>query len=271
LDLRNFGFLLIGLASFFALSGCDSGGDPLGSTGSRAKNTVGPICANCGPSSGGETGDFGGGLESCGDLEEVAIDEVEAAQVSRDELESRLAQPIDRPFRWEKYDDQNPMDRALEASGYEPNTRLQATLSPTGPFRFQRLTECTASSCVGCWSYIEVSVSVELATMDGAVQAVAQGTAWQAVSDSLSTPGSSPRVYFNTAVDIRDVIGTLRIETPPGGAAHGRLTFGGWLTSDEVRGSVMIFMDVDDDDRSSTDLPSIEGEYFFPLTGSFAE
>jgi hypothetical protein len=233
---------------------------------------VAPICAACGPSTGGETGDFGGALVSCDHyLEDAEIDEVEAAQVSLAELERRLARPIDVPFQWKEYDDGNPTRHPLQASGYEPSTWVKGTISPTGPFRFQRQTNCSepSHSCTECWSRIEVDVSVEFATADGSIRARTEGTAVHAVSDRPATPGSALRAYFNSSADLRDVLGTLRFEVPQGGVPHGRLTFSGWLLPDGVRGSATIFLDIDQDERSSTDLPSIEGEFFLPLTGSF--
>lgn len=267
---KTLGLLLLGIG---ALHGCDSGSNSLGSGPSEAKDEVGPICAACGPSTGGETGDFGGELVDCTRyLEDIEIDDDEAAQVSRAELERRLSAAVDVPYTWKRYMDPNPRHRALEASGYESTTRLQATMTAIGPFRFRRQIGCSEQPkfCDDCGSRVEVDVRVDFATADGSIQAVAEGVVEQAVADSATTPGAQLSTTFNTSADLRDVVGTLRFEIPEGVRPHGRLQVSGWLLPDlAARGELMIFLDVDLEHRMTTDLPSIEGGFFFPLQGSF--
>lgn len=238
-------------------------------------NPVGPVCPKCGPSTGGETGDFGGVLVPCPERVTATLDDARANGFDVSEFERRLSQPVDMSMRWlgEVAADQGSARMGLLVRGYEVETRIQATLSITSSFRYQREErgQCEGTTCWRCGSSVEVDVRVELRTLDGAVQATAEGVAWQAPGyENGGDPSDPYAIAFNASVDLRDVVGTLRFSTPRNATFHGRLWLSTRLFPDSFsRGQLSIAVDVDSEDARAWDLPQLEGDYFFPLWGEF--
>jgi len=257
-------------------------GAALGACQSQDESRIGPICPTCGPSSGGETGDFGGETIVCHALVSAEREQVEADGLDVSEFERRLARPIDVPLHWWHVDRYKPPAerRDVPTSGYEVDTRLHATISLTGPFRFQRVDDalCVETPCDGnrvCVSQAEVDVRVELRSEDGAVQATAEGVAAQLMDpEGASREQDDPYfdstyfMYFNSDSDLRDVIGTLRFAPPAGGASfHGRLRFSGRLLPDDMLGDLGIVVEVDEESEEWI-TSGTKGEYVFPLAGA---
>jgi hypothetical protein len=250
----------------------------LGACQSRDEIPVGPICPKCGPSTGGETGDFGGVIVDCSPYlaqAELAVAAEDGFDVS--EFERRLARPIDVPMQWtDSFSDQRVAARSeVSVRGYEEYTRINATISQTSALRYSRLdqSKCPPEGCY-CNGLIEVDVRVELKTLDGAVRATTHGTAVQTVG--FKDPTSEPDayfIYFNAQTGLEDVIGTLRFAPPPGEKPfHGSLYVGSRLfpSADKIQGEVSIHIDVEDGETPPTGVDQIEGEYLFPLYGVFA-
>jgi hypothetical protein len=237
----------------------------------------GPICPACGPSTGGETGDFGGSIVPCTALVAAELEQVEADGLDLAEFERRLAVPIDLPMRWTRWDASRPPEERnpVAIRGYEVDTRLVATLSTTSAFRYSYFDRAlcaameTQCSPAACSSYIVVDVRLELRTLDGAVQATTDGVAVQRLFGQSRDPSADPYFsFFNSRTDLRDVMGTLRFAPPSGSATfHGQLRFSLRLGRERQFGDMSIQIDVDGESEAWV-VSGLEGEYVFPLYGS---
>jgi hypothetical protein len=233
---------------------------------------VGPVCPECGPSSGGETGDFGPSLFDCDPyLMPAHLELAEADGLDVAEFERRLAQPIDLPMRWTPVDEglEEGRRRKLPTRGYDEHTRVEAMISITSPLRYQRLDQmrCVNESCP-CGHLVTADVSVEVRTLDGAVQATAHGTAIQWLAPKSIFVRDPYFVYFNARADLRDVTGTLRF-SPPGSAFHGSLAFGAALEQDNSHGTLSILLALAQEHAEEWTASWFEGEHVLPVYGVF--
>jgi hypothetical protein len=259
---------VLSLALGAALAACQGPSDE------REIIEVGPVCPTCGPSTGGETGDFGPGLFDCDPyLMPAEIEQAEADGLDVTELERRLAQAIDLPMRWTPVDEsfgREPRHK-LPTRGYDEYTRIEAALSVTSPLRYQRLDQarCVKDSCP-CSHLVTADIRVDLRTLDGAVQATTHGTAIQWLAPKNVFPPDPYFIYLNTRTDLRDVSGTLRF-APPASAFHGSLMLSAQLGMDNVRGTLSIPLSVEQDYAEEWTASWFEGERIFPVYGAFPQ
>ncbi len=255
------------------------------------ENPVGPICPKCGPSTGGETGDFGPLSSSPCEffLVPVPIDESEAAALGFDvpALKRRALRAFDVPMRWEPIHDAERDESSssdIPVSGYEVATRIRATFSTSHLLHHLRPdpARCDGTTCrypdaeatlpqASCrLNKLELEVVVEIETADRAVRATTRGSAVAALWQGADPFGESQTMYFNTSTDLRDATGRLRFGSPTSGVPYrGRLTLGGWLRPDGIDGNLFIDLEVDEGEEPELAVQAWEGEYYFPLHGTF--
>lgn len=244
------------LATFAALS-CQS----------EATDSGGSVCPGCEPQLGGETGDFGGLETFCGGVSRyVVIDRVEARALGFDvdEIERRIARPIDAPLRWVTRTD----DAGGPASGYMRDTRVRAELVATG-YRYWR---ADAEFCDGtvCTLYgesypqamcepdrfVELAVRIDFETADHAVRGTAVGIARQWVPDPTGTRDPGLPLQVAASADLSEVTGSLRLH-PDAGHAHyrGQLDFSAELWADGYSGMLFPIARYDTRTRTVASVP----------------
>jgi hypothetical protein len=199
-------------------------------------------------------------------LEQAEADGLDVAEFVR-----RLARPIDLPMRWTPVDEGFEEGRInkLPTRGYAEYTHVEAVISITSALRYQRLDQlrCVNESCP-CGHVLAADVSVDLRTLDGAVQATAQGTAFQQLVPKSAFSPDPYFVYINARADLRDVTGTLRF-APAGSAFHGSLVFGAALGQDSSQGTLSIPLDVEQEYAEKWTASWFEGEHVLPIYGVF--
>ena len=182
------------------------------------------LCPSCAPYSGGETGDFGGARDetTCNLVtrrQDVAPDQLEALGFDETEIRRRLAREIDEPLVWTERDS----EKGGPASGFEPHTRVHARLAASS-FAHMRPDPAFCDGVIcryageeveqnSCPHWLEMELSVELETLDGAVRVRATGEAvqWAEGFDDLIGEDTADEVVCHAYTDLREVTGSLKL------------------------------------------------------------
>jgi len=233
----------------------------------------GSVCPTCDPEVGGETGDFGGTPTVCEGLSNaVLVERADAIALGFDveELERRVARPIDMPMRWTTSETAG----GGPATGFATDTRISAKLSSTGVFHHVRVDPalCDGTTCRrdehevpqgSCDDRLELGVRAELRTLDGALQAATEGVAVRSREGSASAQQASSREpYFTTRAALSEVTGTLRLAPRPGAFRYRTLLiFYAYLLPGGCKGELSPTIMVEDSEETGT--------LYHPLYGSF--
>lgn len=189
------------------------------------------------------------------------------------ELERRALRAVELPMRWKT-------SRALvawagePATGYEEYTRIRAELTSTGVFRHVRPDPalCDGSICriagteieqASCGDRLELGVTAEIETEDGALRATTAGIAAQQ-RPPAGDPTFDPAIgfMFTTQTDLAGVTGELVLRPRPNALGYrGTLRFSGWLLPDGWKGELSPSVMAYDSEASGTQ--------YAPLYGSF--
>lgn len=224
----------------------------------------GSVCPDCPAVAGGESSDFGGTPSSCSLFESrVPIDAAQAQALGFDvaELERLVQREVDAPFRWRTDPSGNGGEKPPQ--GYDPDTRIQLRATVVSYTHI----ELDPSSCTGtvcrdatsgverpCPDRLELAVTAELRTMDGAINASLTGYVLQGRPGvAFAEPGGS------LLANLRDVTGTLRLFPDKDfGIRSGWLNVDVYPRADHTQGDL----------RTSIYLRSSPGAYM-PLSGSW--
>lgn len=237
----------------------------------------GSVCPTCEPQVGGETGDFGGSLTFCGGVSRrAAIDRATAQALGFDiaEIERRIARPIDASLLWVASADEG----GGAPSGFERDTRVRAEILITG-YGFHRPDPefCDGNVCsmnggsvpqAMCEGdrFLDLAVSVNFETADGAVRGTAVGQAVQWVPDPRGARDPSLPVVVNTFADLHDVTGRLHLDPARGHARYrGHLSFSAELSAAGLTGTLLPSVLYDTPDRTVWHTPLV-GD--FPASGA---
>jgi hypothetical protein len=200
------GFLLL------LIAGCEaSASEPMRELG-ETEDTVDVVCPSCGPSAGGETGDFGADIAACAAAytkRMIDAEEGDALGFDASDAVRAIETVIDSEMTWAVIDS----DDGDPASGFEPQTRVHLALA-VDALSYQELDVelCTSDDCRiqaeegQCEErLIWVSASGQLHTEDGAI---AVELASQYVR--ILRPGDDD-VSVAAQANLRDVTGSLQL------------------------------------------------------------
>jgi hypothetical protein len=198
------------LSGALGLAGCETSG----------------LCPTCPPLTGGESHDFGGTPSACALVEETSlIDAARASELGFDVplVTERVQREVDAPLYW------TTGSGALRASGFDRQTRVQATVTVTS-YSYVAIDPeaCDGFDCpvirVGnevvaedlvCPDRLRLGIEVALRTLDGAIETTAVGYAlWSRPGfsfgqDGEALAGSPPA--GSAFASPRDVRGSFRV------------------------------------------------------------
>ncbi len=204
------------------------------------------LCPSCEPSAGGETGDFSGTQSVCTLLLAPApIEEAEARALGYDpaELRRRLTQALDLPLMWRVPGSQLDPPRVIDESRFEmrpptgfsqEETRISLSVHATDALIHVRPDPdyCDGSTCrralengtmidvpqTSCEASLNLDVTIDVETADGAVRGTLKGRAEKVSSRDLTVLATA---------DLTQLAGKLRLWPKTG---FGKLTGTLWLT-----------------------------------------
>jgi hypothetical protein len=211
---RNFVPACAALALLAGLAACQSE-DP----GAEARS----VCPVCDPGAGGESSYFGGSTTECGYVSALTpIEPAQAGELGYDlgRIEELVGREIDVPLYWQPRETES----GEPAQGYESPTRVtgRAEIISHAHWRpdpaYCDGTTCTREDVTvaqnTCADFLRLGLRVEIATLDGALHASADGEAVQWNTNGPSV-GASPYPIGHAYANLYDVTGSLELFPPP--------------------------------------------------------
>jgi hypothetical protein len=213
------------------------------------------VCPGCEPVAGGETGDFGGSLTPCEYMSSrlaVSAEQASALGFDVNELQRRLAPPLDGPFYWQP--NATEPEVGGPASGYDAQTRLEASISTdTSPDALLHVRPdpqyCDGTTCTRdgisvaqatCSHRLHQGLTVRFRTLDGALEGTSRGEAVLWIRGSEGEGADPAIVYGHTDLDLREATGSLVLTPNVQGRPHvGTLALSFQLGADTSEVSLM--------------------------------
>jgi hypothetical protein len=222
-------------------TGCNAGDATTGGP----EDEMGPICASC--TAGGQTTDFGTVDPCSNNAEGEAIDLATAGELGFTNLD-QFEREFEASFRWIPQETTN----GGPATGYDPSTRVR------GRTTLESIKHVPAASDV-CDDTLRVTLELEFATEDRALEIAGPVHAWVRRGESLAAEGT---------LDLAHASGTLHLAPSDWSwVARGAVPIFLAYWPDRVRGSLALALAAE---REPGDFPPPPHSYF-PLTAQFPD